>query len=174
MTVAFLSIGSVANTIPAYTVPKIEGGSQAISAFQGKKILFVTLPIIQNAANDSILYSLDTLAAAHQTELAVIAVPAFEDGFSNTLKASLQQWYRSKLGNYIVVTDGMYTRKSSGSQQHVLFKWLTTATQNESFDIDVEGPGYKYFVRANGELYGVLRTHVKIGSLAVNRTIRMQ
>ena len=136
--------------------------------------MIITLPLIQNAVSDSMLYSLDTLAAAHQANIAVIAVPSYEDGFTPSLKDTLKQWYRSKLGNYITLTDGLNTRKTSGNQQHNLFKWLTKLDQNESFDIDVEGSGYKFFIRENGELYGVLRSHVRMGSLAVYRTIMMQ
>ena len=167
-----LSICSFTSGVFTYSIPKIDGGIQALSSYGGKKILVITLPVIRNAASDSMLYALDTLAASHQNSVKVIAVPSYEDGFTVPQKSGLRQWYRSKLGNYIVIADGLFTRKTSGNLQHGLFKWLTY--QNENFDIDVEGPGYKYFVRENGELYGVLRPHVRIGSAAVNRAIQMQ
>lgn len=170
--VLFFSITSLTSGIYNYSVSKIEGGSQLMSSYEGKKIMVITLPVVQDAVSDSMLYALDTLAAAHQSNLAVIAVPSYEDGYTTAIKQSLQQWYRSKLGNYILITEGLYTRKTSASQQHGLFKWLTYV--NENFEIDVEGPGYKYFVRGNGELYGVLKSHVRISSMAVNRTIQMQ
>jgi glutathione peroxidase len=157
--------------IHSYTVPKIEGGSQALSAYQGKKILVITLPLVQNPAADSLLYSLDTLAAAHTSTLKVIAVPAVEDGYTSAQKTALQQWYRSKLGNHILITEGLYTRKTSGTQQHPLFKWLTSDTQNDAFDIDVEGPGFKFFANEEGKLYGVLRSHSTISGASVQKTL---
>jgi len=169
-----LSLFFANSGIHSFTVPKIEGGNLALNTFSGKKLLLVTLPMQQNLSSDSLLHSLDTLAAAHQYSLQVIAVPSYEDGYTPARKSALKSWYKSKLGNYITVCDGLYTRKTSGTQQHALFKWLTKIEQNESFDIDVEGPGYKYFVKPNGELYGVLRAHVKMGSRGVYRTIMMQ
>ncbi len=162
--------GSVYN----YTVPKIEGGTQAISAYQGKKILIVTLPITQSAAADSMLYSLDTIATAHAATLKVIAVPSYEDGFTAGQKTQLRTWYRSKLSTQVIITDGLRTRKTSGTQQHALFKWLTTVTQNEQFGIDVAGPGYKFFTNTAGQLYGVLSTQSKMYGNSVQKTLRLQ
>lgn len=157
-----------------YSVPKIEGGQQALSVFEGKKLLVITLPVIQNASSDSLLYSLDTLAAARSQFLQVIAVPSFEDGYTPSQKTALEQWYRSKLGPHILITEGLYTRKTSGIQQHLLFKWLTDVTQNGVFDIDVEGPGYKFFAKENGQLYSVLRPQSRIGGQGVQKTLLIQ
>ena len=162
------------NSIYDYSVPKIEGGSQPLAAYQGKKILIITLPLQHSAAADTMLFCLDTLAAAHNPQLVVIAVPSYEDGFAPAQKEQLRQWYRSKLGNYIVITDGLYTRKTSGSQQHLLFKWLTTDSLNEVFDIDVEGPVHKFFVNGNGKLYGVLRPQIRVSSKALYRILQAQ
>lgn len=170
----FLAAVAWQTSIYNYSVPKIEGGNQALAAYQGKKILIITLPLQQNAAADSMLYSLDTLAAAHVTQLAVIATPSYEDGFTAAQRNQLRQWYRSKLGNYVLITDGLRTRKTSGAQQHPLFKWLTTESFNEVFSIDVEGPGHKFFVRANGKLYGVLRPQTRISSSTVYKTLQAQ
>ena len=173
--IAFLFV-SVAWTasIYDYSVPKIEGSNQTISVWQGKKILIITLPVQQNASADSLLYCLDTLAAAHTATFRVLAVPSYEDGFTPSQQTQLQQWYRSKLGNYIVIANGLYTRKTSGTQQHALFKWLTTVTQNENFDIDVEGARQMFFISSSGELYGVLRPNTNISGVVVQKALRMQ
>lgn len=163
-----------ATGIHNYVVPKLEGGSQQLSAYQGKKILIVTLPLVQDASTDSTLYSLDTLGSANISSLKIVAVPSFEDGYTGSQKNQLLQWYRTKLGNHILITEGLYTRKASGTQQHTLFKWLTSATLNEGFDIDVEGPGYKFFANGNGALYSVLRPHSKISGQSVQRTLKLQ
>ena len=171
---SLLLVGFFISSIYNYAVPKIEGANQSLSSYQGRKIMVITLPIIQNVSSDSLLYSLDTLGAAHQVDLAIIAVPSYEDGFTVAKKSQLKQWYRSKLGNYITVTDGLYTYKSSGSQQHELFAWLTKVSMNGIFDMDTEGPGSKFFVNANGELYSVMPPAVRVSSKTVNRIINAQ
>lgn len=161
-------------SIYSYSVPSAENGTQQLNAYEGKKMLIITLPVTNSPAADSMLQSLDTLAANRTATLKVIAVPSFEDGYTAAQQASLLQWYRSKLGNHILITEGLYTRKSSGMQQHGLFRWLTNVNENESFNIDVEGPGQKFFVSTTGRLTGVLRPQTKISSMAVQRTLGVE
>lgn len=167
--VAHLLTTSVYN----FDVPRPDGGSQSLNAYGGKKIMIVTLPVQQSAAADSFMYALDTLGAAHTASLKIVAVPSIEDGYQAAQQAQLLQWYRSKLGSHILLTGGIYTKKSSGAQQHPLFKWLSDDTQNGMFDIDAAGPGYKYFTDEEGALYGVLRPQTTIGGATVQRTLKM-
>lgn len=67
-------------SIHDFSVPKIEGGTQSLSAYQGKKILIITLPLSQTVSTDSMLYALDTLATAHTSTLKVIAVLLMKTG----------------------------------------------------------------------------------------------
>lgn len=172
----FILLSSVllTSSIYDYSFPKIEGGTQNMSSFQGKRILIITLPIVQNASADSMLYSLDTLAAAHINNLSVIGVPSYEDGYTAAQQTQLKNWYRSKLGNYITISSGLYTRKTSGAQQHGLFKWLTTDTMNDAFNVDVAGSGQKFFVGSTGALFGVLAPQTKISGITVQRTLQIQ
>ena len=168
---AFLSLHLISGEVYQKTVPLIEGGNQSLSTYQGKKLLIVTLPLQQNPSTDSLLFSLDTIATAHAADLKVIATPAFEDGFTASQKTSLKNWYRSKLGNSIIITDGLYTRKSSGSLQHPLFGWLTHVSENGRFDIDVTEKETKFFVNTDGLIYGVLKKQTKMWSNTLNRVI---
>lgn len=174
LTLLLLPFLPVTTGIYNFSVTRIEGGTYSISACLGKKILITTLPLQQSSGSDSVLYSLDTLGAANAANLVIIGVPAFEDGYSAAQQEQLKQWYRSKLGNHIIVTEGLYCRRTSGAQQHSLFKWLTSVTENETFDIDVTGEGYKFFISSEGNLYAVLRPHTKIWSQAVQKTLRLQ
>lgn len=162
------------NTVYSFSVPKIEGGSQQLSVYQGKKLLIVTLPVTRTASADSLLFSLDTLASARATSLKVIAVPSYEDGFTSGQRAQLRQWYRSMLNSSILITDGLYTRSSSGNQQHPLFKWLTQLDENEAFDVEVTSPGCKFFTNSSGKLYGVLKDRSKMWGNAVQKTLGIQ
>lgn len=157
-----------------FSVTTIEGASKSLSGYQGKKILIVTLPAEINDANDSTLYSLDSLGDANEQALVIIGVPSYEDGYTKARKDELRLWYRNFLDTGVVVTEGMYTRKTSGSQQASLFNWLTHHTENGHFDNDVTGPNTKFMIRGNGELYGVLEMHSKFGSSAMNRLLQAQ
>ncbi len=157
-----------------FSVPTHSGEQQPLSAYAGKKVMVITLPVEQSASADSLLYSLDTLAAAHSAALVVVAVPSVEDGYSAQVKDQLQHWYRSKLGAHILLTDGVYTRKTSGSLQHPLFQWLTHQSQNGGFDNDVEGPGSKFITTAQGKLFSVLSPRAKITGRSVQISLQAQ
>lgn len=156
-----------------FSLPDIEGGSINLSGYTGKKLVFVTLPLVQSVSTDSALYAMDTLALAHQGGLKIIGVISIEDGYTTGQKTALLLWYRSKLGNHISITDGVYTRKTSGSQQHPLYKWLTSMSMNEVFDIDPDATGFKFFINTEGKLVGVLRPHSKMWGQSVQNTIRL-
>lgn len=169
-----LSATTPPNSIYTYSVPKIEGGTQQLSTMQGKRLLVIVLPVQQTASADTLLYCLDTLAAVHNTTLNVIGVPAYEDGFTPAQKSALTTWYRSKLNSNIIITDGLYTRKTSGSQQHGLFQWFTDDNLNGIFNTDITGPGHKFFVNASGDLYSEQGPPSKISGYSVQRALQMQ
>jgi glutathione peroxidase len=169
-----ISATARSQSIYTYTVTSIEGTDKPLNTYSGKKLLVITLPIQQNASNDSLLQSLDSIRTTYTSTLQIIAVPAYEDGYTPAIKNQLKQWYRSILGMGIIVTEGMYTRKTSGSQQHVLFKWLTDKDKNGFFNQDVAGPRYKFIVWGNGELTAALVAQTRIGGTTMNNLLRGQ
>ena len=170
----FITSTVIAQSVYTYSVSTIEGDNKSLNAYQGKKLLVMTLPIEQNSSNDSLLRSMDSLRAVYGSSLVIIATPSYEDGYVPANKTALQQWYRSILGNDIIITDGIYTRKTSASQQHPLFKWLTTKDNNGHFDQDVSGPRNKFIVWTDGELVGVLSAQTKIGGTTMNSLLQGQ
>lgn len=157
-----------------HSVISIEGVNKSLSTYQGKKLLILSLPIQQNSSSDSLLHSLDSLGTAYNNSLVIIAVPSYEDGYTSAIKENLKQWYRSILSMDIIVTDGMYTRKTSGNLQHPLFKWLTDKDKNGHFNQDVVGPGDKFLVWTNGVLTGVLGSHTRIGSNIIHSLLQAE
>ena len=168
----FLSVTTWGQSIYTYSVTSIEGENKPLSAYQGKKILFITLPVQQNTSNDSLLHSLDSIRTAYTSTLQIIAVPSYEDGYTDALKNSLKTWYRSILGMGIIVTEGMRTRKTTGTQQHELFKWLTQKEKNVHFDQDVAGPRHKFFVWTDGELVAAMVAQTRIGGTTMNTLLQ--
>jgi glutathione peroxidase len=170
----FLTSAVCVESIYTHSVTTIEGVNKPLSAYQGKKLLILTLPVQQNASNDSLLQALNSVGLAYAGSLVIIAVPSYEDGYTPAIKDSLKQWYRSMLGAGIIVTEGLYTRKTSGNQQHPLFRWLTDKDKNSFFDDDVTGPGDKFIVWPNGELTSVLGSPIKIGGSIMNTVLAGQ
>lgn len=164
----FLNARMYTESIYTYTFKTIEGANKSISSFQGKRILIITLPIVQNSSNESLLHSLDSLKGVFLDSLTIIGVPSFEDGYTPALKNSLKAWYRSILRNQIIISQGVHTRKTSGNQQHPLFKFLTDKDKNGHFDKDIDGPGNKFIVWKNGDLLGVVGAQIHIGGLTMN------
>lgn len=168
----FLMSWVCVESIYIHSVTTIEGVNKPLNGYQGKKLMIVTLPLQQNGFNDSLLHSLDSLRAVYNGSLVIIGVPAYEDGYTISMKENLKQWYRSKLSMDIIVTEGLYTRKASTSQQHPLFKWLTGKNKNDHFETDVYAPGDKFIVWTNGELVGVLSAQTKIGSSTIHEILQ--
>lgn len=170
--VFFLGTSFFQESIYTHTVTTIEGVNKPLSAYQGKRILIITLPVVQNPSNDSLLHSLDSLQAANAGTLIVIAVPSYEDGYTVAQQTTLKNWYRSILSNDVIVTEGMYTRKASLNQQHPLFKWLTDKDRNGYFDRDVAGPRDKFVVWTDGQLIGVLGAPTKLGAAVLQELLQ--
>lgn len=164
----FLLSMTSSESIYTHSVTTIEGQFRSIGDYQGKKLLIITLPIQQNASNDSLLGSIDSIRAVHAASLVVIGVPSYEDGYTPAIRNQLKDWYRSKLGPAVLISDGLYTRKTSGSQQHPLFQWLTDKNKNGYLDQDVTGEKNKFFVWTDGKLLAALGAQVKISGATMN------
>ena len=163
-----LSMTTYTESIYTHSVKSIEGPNKSLANYQGKKIFIITLPTVQNAGNDSLLTSIDSLRIAQGSGLQIIAVPSYEDGYTAANKTTLKNWYRTKLHTAIIITEGLYTRKTSGTQQHNLFKWLTDKNKNGHFNKDVTGARCKFFVWTDGQLLGVLAPQTKMNGVAMN------
>jgi len=119
------------------------------------------------------LQRLDSIHNANQTQLKIIAVASYEDGFTDdTIAVDLLPWYQSLLDTEIVLTQGMHTHKSSGTEQHALFVWLTNAGQNGHFEEEAGSPGQMYFINELGELYGVFGPGTKWSNKVLNRMLQ--
>jgi glutathione peroxidase len=168
----FITATAYVESVYTYSITTIEGESKSLSAYEGKKILVLTLPIIQNSFNDPLLHSLDSLRAAYTSSLVIIAAPSYEDGYTAENKNALKTWYRSILGNGIIITDGLYSRKTSGNLQHPLFKWLTDKDRNGHFNQDVTGPKNKFVIWQEGRLMGVLAAETRLGGHTINKLLQ--
>jgi glutathione peroxidase-family protein len=154
-----------------YSFLSAEGNIINLNSYQQKKIIFVTLPISQNNETNNYLERLDSLSRAHTTGIVMIGVPSYEDGYTSSSASTLNAWYRSKIGNQIIIGQGMYTRKNS-SDQNQIFRWLTDKNLNSHFDIDVSNWGQQFFISGSGELVGVLGPEAKWSNRIFNKLVQ--
>ena len=78
-----------------------------------------------------------------------------EDGYSSSNKEAIKNLYQSRDIN-IILTAGMYTKKSAGANQSALLKWLTSKEENYRFTLDAQGIGQKFFINSEGRLVATL------------------
>ncbi len=171
---AMLALAPPPAGIYGINIKTIEGPQKQLSEYQNKKMLIITLPLVRSNSADSFLISVDSLASVNLATLKIITVPSVEDGYTSSQKQALKNWYRQFLDSSVVITTGIYTRKTSGSQQHKLFKWLTHQSRNGYFNEDVDGPSMKFLLRANGDLMGVLKKRSRLGGTAMQRMLQTQ
>ncbi|OQP67842.1 hypothetical protein [Niastella populi] len=130
--------------------------------FAGKKLLFIILPV---SATDSLVAQLKNFVASYGDKVRVIGVLSQQDGHSKSGKTDIMNSYQ-KSG--ILITEVMGSKKGNG--QSPLMKWLTTKNENGHFDMDVKGPGQKFFVNEQGKLYAVLG-QLPLSSPFINKII---
>lgn len=143
------------NSIYNFSITDINGNSISLSAFKGKKILFV------NSASGSPdvgqLASLDTLYQKYKDSLVIIAVPSntFQSEPENNpeIKDLMENTYHV---HYLI------TEKTevAGADQSPLYSWLTHLSQNGMMENNVNEDFYKFLVNSEGKLVGAFAPSV--------------
>lgn len=160
----------LSGSIYEISIEKADGTTVSLNQYQANKMLVVVLPSQQTEAGVVFLHQLDSVSKVH-TDYQFIGVPSYEDGYTDAA-TGVQAWYSSLVDSQVTITTGMYTRKTSGSQQHPLFAWLTNTNGNGSFDEDVRGVGSKFFINESGELIGELWGDISFSSPLMQRAFR--
>lgn len=155
--IAFLNIvfttivsTSLAQKFSDLTFKDAQGETISLGNYSGKKIMFYILPL---NASDPAYGDLLAFKSRYLDTVAIIGILSIEDGFQNSVGDEIRSLYSNM---NIVMTEGCYTKKSSGGNQAVIMKWLTDKNYNRYFDMDAKGTGHKFFVNESGRLYGVL------------------
>lgn len=138
-------------TIYTVKVHDLNGRTLNLANCRGKKIVFI---VLSGKEADSTLNQLSLFQNRYREGAVVIGILSREDGYDNADKENVKNVYKSKVQG-ILLTEGMYTRKSSAGQSD-LMQWLTHKEQNLHFDREVAGRGQKFFIDEAGVLYGAL------------------
>jgi hypothetical protein len=124
-----------------------------MGSYSGKKVLLIIAP---STLSDSLkIFEIKSFQDRYNDSVVIIGIMSIENGFNTSNGNTIKGFYQQK-GINIILTSGMHTKKSSGSNQSALMKWLTTKSLNSKFDIDAMGVMQKYFVNESGKLYGVI------------------
>lgn len=135
----------------------IDGNNISIAQYQNKKVLFLIAPI---STTDSLLIDgIISFKDHFGDSIQLVGIMSVEDGYSSANRQSIKELYQSR-GINILLTEGMYTRKSSGAGQSALLQWLTDKEDNKRFNTDASGIGHKFFVSRMGKLLGSVSAQV--------------
>ena len=136
----------------------ITGDSITLTTYSGQKLMFFVLPLSQD---DQGFAQLQSFKSRYLDSVKIIGVLSIEDGYQSSNAPAIQAMYNN-MG--IVLTEGMYTKKSSGVNQSPVMRWLTNKMGNKHFDADSEGIGHKFFVSQGGRLYAVVPPQASLQS----------
>lgn len=157
---------SIGQSLHSLSFLDIDGATVNLSTYQGKKILIFLAPI--HKRDSSRIKEIDSIRNVYDTNISCIGVMSIEDGYLDSNKTAIKALYQ---GTGIKLTQGMYTRKTSGSNQSDLMNWLTTRTRNMRSNADARAIGDKFFIGKTGKVYEVVSAEVPFDSDIVKITI---
>jgi glutathione peroxidase-family protein len=143
----------------------INSDSVLLSSYIGKKALFFIAPLTQS---DPGYAQLQAFKNRYLDTVRIVGVLSYEDGYQSSNASAVQSLY-SSMG--VILTEGMYTKKGSGTNQSPLMKWMTDKTMNLHFDIDSGGIGHKFFVNENGRLFGVMPSQTPLNAPIIDKVV---
>lgn len=147
--ILFSNLFAKAQSLPTITLKSIQGSDIILNANSNKKILVVTIPFAKDDNYDQLI----VFCNKYGNKVQVYGVPSIELGSGNFDIELIKSIYTNI---NIIITEPIYTHKTSGNQQHVLFQWLTDKNKNRHYDVDVTGIGQKFFLSETKKLYAVL------------------
>lgn len=161
-----LAAAGKAQSIYQVAVTGIDDNPINLNSYAGKKILFYILPL---SPSDSNFIRLQAFKNRYLDTVQIIGIPSIEDGYQPSSGAASLKALYANMG--IVITQGMYTRKSSGVSQSELMQWLTNKSKNQHFDMDALGIGHKFFVSGKGRQFAVMPPQVPLTAPLIDRIV---
>ena len=129
-------------------IDSLQGKSIDFSSFKGKKILFVN--VASKCGFTPQYKDLQKLYNQYQDKLVVIGVPCNQFGKQEPGKADeIEEFCQVNYGVSFLITEKIDVK---GNQQHPLYTWLTSKTENGRKNSSVKWNFQKYLVDENGEL----------------------
>lgn len=148
-------------TVPTafYTLsftPAAGGPAQAMSAYQGKKVLLVNIATGSSDAGQ--LTGLQRLQQQYGDSLVVIAFPSNSFGNEPRSDSAIQAFcHASYQTTFAVAKKAAVT----GSDSQPVYDWLAKSSENGSIDGAVQGDFQKFLISSTGEVVGVYAAKVQ-------------
>ncbi len=135
-------------TIYNIKINSLQGQPIDLSLFRGKYILFVN--VASKCGFTPQYKELQKLHETYKNELVVIGLPCNQFGKQEPGSAhEIQEFCQANYGVSFLITEKIDVK---GSNQHPLYKWLTTRTFNGKQNSTVKWNFQKYLVDKNGKL----------------------
>jgi glutathione peroxidase len=129
-------------------INSLNGKPISLREFEGKKILFVNVASECGFTNQ--YKGLQALSDQYQKELVIIGSPCNQFGKQEPGDASqIQNFCELNFGVKFLLTEKIDVK---GSDQHPLYKWLTTKSLNNKKNSSVKWNFQKYLVDEKGHL----------------------
>lgn len=148
----------------------VDGNKINLHQYKGRKILFVTLPLVQQ--DSGAIEQLMSFQKVNAGNLAVIGILANDLGLSEEKQNDIKKMYKKGGDTGIIITEGMNTKKDSA--QSALLQWLTSKEKNRRFNTEVRGVGFKFFVNEEGKLYAVIGPEVAYSNQVFARILNVK
>lgn len=131
------------------------GNNVSLSAYQGKKILFVN--IATGSRYVSQLSALQLLQERYGDSLAVLAFPSNSFSHEPREDSAILSFCTS-----VYHTNFPVARKSpvNGTGTQPVYNWLGKGSENGAFDSPLSGDFQKYLISSSGEIIGVYAPNV--------------
>lgn len=135
-------------TIYDITINRLQGEPIELSQFRGKKMLFVN--VASECGFTKQYKDLQKLSDAYPETLVVIGVPCNQFGQQEPGDSEqIQSFCERNFGVTFLLTEKINVK---GSDQHALYKWLTSKDLNGKKSSSVKWNFQKYLVDENGNL----------------------
>ena len=135
----------------------LDGQAMDLNSYKGKKILFVN--VASKCGFTKQYEGLQKLHEMHGEKLSIIGVPCNQ--FGNQEPGTSEEISSFCKKNYGVSFQLTEKANVKGSDQHPLYKWLTTKSLNGKEDSKVKWNFQKYLIDEEGELISVFSSSVK-------------
>lgn len=131
----------------AIKINNLEGDPIDLSAFKGKKILFVN--VASECGFTGQYEGLQALHEAHKDKLVIIGVPCNQFGGQEPGSADdIRSFCQRNYGVEFLITEKIDVK---GDNQHDLYKWLTKKEFNLKKNSSVKWNFQKYIIDENGQ-----------------------
>lgn len=113
--------GNAQSSIQHLSVTGADGKQYSLRTYAGKILWFVLVPTSTSSSDSAFLARVDSISLAHKGSVQTVAVPSSDDGATDNGKTALIAWYKALLDPSIIIAKPIFTHKTSGSKQDMLF-----------------------------------------------------